>query len=117
MQEKGQNVEGGEQIGEVALPMAKIMLEVVASELEGLDGLIFDLPPCPSGESVKQYEKGPYSDAFCPRCLTSGWGILQSDGFPLPLQEADLGSGTGDRICKMCGAEIWGGSHAKTGSE
>ena len=37
MKEKGQHVEGGEQIGEVALPVSKIMLEVVASELEGLD--------------------------------------------------------------------------------
>ena len=50
MQEKGQNVEGGEQIGEVARPVPKIMLEVVAPELEGLDVLIFDFPSCPSGE-------------------------------------------------------------------
>ena len=40
MQEKGQNVEGGEQIGEVARPVPKIMLEVVAPELEGLDVLV-----------------------------------------------------------------------------
>ena len=50
MQEKVQNVEGGEQIGEMALHVSKIMLEVVAPELEGLDVLIFDFPSCPSGE-------------------------------------------------------------------
>ena len=49
MHEEGQDVVRGQDIGEMALSVAEVMLETIVPDLQGLDMLVLDLPPGPAG--------------------------------------------------------------------
>ena len=48
VQEEGEDVEGGQDVGQVAFSVPEVVLETVSPDLEGLDVLVFDLPSGPS---------------------------------------------------------------------
>ena len=49
VQEEGQDVQRGQEIGEVTGAMSEVVFEAVAPELQRLDVLVFDLPSGPTG--------------------------------------------------------------------
>ena len=47
MEEKGEYVQHEERFGEIALAMTKVMFQMIAVVLEGVEVLVLDLPPRP----------------------------------------------------------------------
>ena len=48
VQEEGEDVEGGQNVGQVAFSMPEVVFETVSPDLESLDVLVLDLPPGPA---------------------------------------------------------------------
>jgi hypothetical protein len=49
VQEEGEDVHRGHDIGQVAFSMSEVVFETIPPDFQCLDVLVFDLPPCPTG--------------------------------------------------------------------